>query len=346
MTKYIVSAVATVLLLLLSSSGVESGEKQKDLPKNIAGLEFKDAHEFEDPRLGIGITYAREGEGLDLFIYDGGRKEIASGIDSAFVREQFEQAKADIQEAARQGMVEQASLESEGIVQLGSHEPKVRAKEAVFRLKKGESELKSYLYVTAGNNHIFKIRYTMLKAGNELQEEHRATVLREVGDLLSSWFNPGTASAQERGPSTPEERATAVKLARLLEADPLGSQAKDARQWFTVWLVQVPDISVTACSNLLGAVPRPAKKYEAEIVMQTVYSEAAFIIEHPDNAKDQVAVFRAGVEGALKAYEAIRQRKPKYVWPFLDELRKQRDSGTLQEYVEAAARKCVPGNDR
>jgi hypothetical protein len=189
MPEYIARAVATALLLLLSSSGVEGEEKQEVLPKSIAGLEFKGAHKFEDPRLGIGITYARKGEGLDLFIYDGGQKEIASGIDSAFVREQFEQAKADVQEAARQGILEQASLESEGVVQLGSHEPKVRAREAVFRLKKGESDVKSYLYITAGNNHVFKIRYTALKFGGEHQEGNREAVLREIGDLLSSWLN-------------------------------------------------------------------------------------------------------------------------------------------------------------
>ncbi|SRR6266545_3821626 len=163
--------------------------------------------------------------------------------------------------------------------------------------------------------------------------------MRVIGIFVAVLLTLGTASAQERGPSTPEERATAVKLARLLETDPLGPQAKDARQWLTVWLIEVPDITVSMC-DLLDA-PHSAKKYSAEITTQTLYSGATFIIEHPDSTNDQSAVYRAGLEGALKAYEAIRQQKPKYVWPLLDELRHQRDSGALQEFVEAAVRKCA-----
>lgn len=35
----------------------------------------------------------------------------------------------------------------------------------------------------------------------------------------------------KRGPSTPEERSTAVKIARLLEEEPLHKDAKKAREW-------------------------------------------------------------------------------------------------------------------
>jgi hypothetical protein len=148
-----------------------------------------------------------------------------------------------------------------------------------------------------------------------------------------------SAQAQERGPSTPEERSTAVKLARLLENDPLGPQAKEARQWFTVWLVVVPDITVSLCGDLLGSVPRSAKKYSSEIVVQAAYSEAAFIIENPDKVKDQVAVYQAGLEGCLRTYDSIRKAQSKISWPFLDELEKK-GSDELHAYVASAAQKC------
>jgi hypothetical protein len=165
--------------------------------------------------------------------------------------------------------------------------------------------------------------------------------MRALGIVVTLLLTLGTATAQARGPSTPEERAMAVKLARLLETDPLNPKAKEARQWFTIWLVDVPDITVSLCSDLLGGdAPRSAKTYSAEILVQMAYSGAAFIVEHPDNAQDETAVYRAGLEGALKAYESIQKQQAKYVWPFLDELRQQRDRGTLQEYVEAGARKC------
>jgi len=147
--------------------------------------------------------------------------------------------------------------------------------------------------------------------------------------------------AQDRGPSTPDERATAVKLARLLEADPLGREAQDARRWFTVWLIAVPDISVSLCGDLLGPVPRSAKKYQSELVVQTIYSGAAFIIENPEKASDEVAVYEAGVEGALKAYVAIKAKQPKFSWAGLDELLEKQQRGELHETVVAAAAKCA-----
>src|SRR5262249_35257868 len=138
--------------------------------------------------------------------------------------------------------------------------------------------------------------------------------------------------AQKRGPSTPEERSKALKLIRNLEADPLGKGAKEARQWLLSWLGEVPDISVEV-RNLLGRVMGSKKNYAPEIFFQATFSSAAFISEHSDQAQDDRAVYTAGVEGALKAYEAILKTKPKARWPFLDDLLEKQKKNELGEYV-------------
>jgi hypothetical protein len=166
------------------------------------------------------------------------------------------------------------------------------------------------------------------------------TTMKRVVTAALAILLIASAQAEERGPSTPEERSTAVKLARLLENDPLGPQAKEARQWFTVWLVVVPDITVSLCGDLLGTVPRSAKKYSSEIVVQAAYSEAAFIIENPDKAKDELAVYQAGLEGCLKSYDAIRKTQPKISWPLLEDL-ERKGPEALHEYVVSAAKKCA-----
>jgi hypothetical protein len=48
---------------------------------------------------------------------------------------------------------------------------------------------------------------------------------------------------------------------------------------------------------------------------------------------DQQAVFQAGVEGALKAYQAILKARPRAHWYFLDSLIEMRDKGELKEYL-------------
>ena len=146
--------------------------------------------------------------------------------------------------------------------------------------------------------------------------------------------------AEGRGPSTPQERADAIKLVRLLESDPLNKAAKDARSNLTMWLIAVPDIEVPMCPNIAGPILDESKNYANEIAMQQSYSSAAFIIENPDKAKDRVQVILAGVEGMLKTYEAILKDKPKAKRPYLDELVIKRNKGELAAYVAANIDKC------
>ena len=151
-------------------------------------------------------------------------------------------------------------------------------------------------------------------------------------------FLPG--SYAERGPSTPEERDTALKAIEMLERDPLGKDAKTAKRWLTMWLIEIPDVSVKMCGTMLGPVLESKKNYSAELVQQMMYSSAAFIIRNPDKTNDDVAVYQAGVEGSLRAYEAILKSKPKARWPFLDDLLQKRDAGELRAFVESASEQC------
>lgn len=150
------------------------------------------------------------------------------------------------------------------------------------------------------------------------------------------------AQGQPQGqtPSTPEQRAKAVEIARLLETDPLSKDAKEQRRLITVWLFQVPDISVKMCLHLLGPLLDAKKNYSTEIFTQMPVSEAAFVISNPDKAKDEIAVYTAGVEGSLRMYESILKVKPKAKLPFLDDLIQKREKGELADYVRQTATHC------
>ncbi len=175
---------------------------------------------------------------------------------------------------------------------------------------------------------------------------HRFTQSEILNSAMLNRFITGTtilalalvaARAQNQTPkaSTPEERAKAVEIARALESDPLGESAKEQRRWITVWLIEVPDISVKMCSNLLGPLIDTKKNYSTEIISQMLASEAAFVIQNPDKVKDDIAVYTAGVEGSLRAYEAILKAKPKAKWPYLDDLIQKREKGELENHVRA-----------
>ncbi|HEY9500521.1 MAG TPA: hypothetical protein VIR01_02685, partial [Pyrinomonadaceae bacterium] len=143
-----------------------------------------------------------------------------------------------------------------------------------------------------------------------------------------------SAYAQKRGPSTPEERKKAVEMATFLETNPLAKEAKEIRRALLFFLAEVPDITVSLCFNVLAESKKFKGDYETELFGQSMFSQAKFIIEHPDKAADELAVQLAGVEGVLRTWQAIKAAKPKAKFPVLDELLAKQQAGTLADHVQ------------
>lgn len=151
---------------------------------------------------------------------------------------------------------------------------------------------------------------------------------------------PAQIDAQQRGPSTPEERARATQTAKSLQADPLDPNLQGDREWLVKWLIEIPDISVKMCPTFLGDLGDSKSGYPGAVIATMLASEAAFVIEHPEKAKDVEAIYLAGVDGALHAYEAIHKKDDSYRLAHLDDLIQKRDQGKLSDYVHATAKKC------
>ena len=151
-----------------------------------------------------------------------------------------------------------------------------------------------------------------------------------------------TSHAQgQRGPSTPEQRKRAVEMITFLETNPLAKEAKDYRSALIVFLIEVPDITVTICTKVLGESKRLKGDYESELVTQLTFSQAKFIIENPEKAQDDAAVYLAGVEGVLRTWQALKTAKPKSKFPLLDELLEKQQAGGLAEHVQAGMKGCT-----
>ncbi|MGH9874625.1 MAG: hypothetical protein ACRD9S_19380 [Pyrinomonadaceae bacterium] len=161
-----------------------------------------------------------------------------------------------------------------------------------------------------------------------------------VALFLSLAFAAKATVAQERGPSTPEERKRAVEIVTLLENDPLNKNAKALSRELLLWLIQVPDVSVTLCTNVLGDYSKIKGDYAPTIVTQLTFSEAKFVIEHPEQANDQFQVYLAGVEGVIKTYENIKKAKPKVNMEPLEQLLAKQQAGQLADFVKEAMGAC------
>lgn len=149
----------------------------------------------------------------------------------------------------------------------------------------------------------------------------------------------------ERGPSTPKEREKAVKLIHQLEMDPFGKKARDARRWLALWLVEVTDYKVQYCPEILGGTLPARQRIRNEILAQVTYSSLAFVLERPDKTGSPLDVHRAGVLGALRAYEVMLAGEPGTRSPLLDDLLAKRNDGTLDAYLAETGKAC-PGSAR
>jgi hypothetical protein len=162
----------------------------------------------------------------------------------------------------------------------------------------------------------------------------RLTIVAVVGLALFS-----VAVAKGHGSSTPEERADFVKRVRALESDPLAEAATGQRQSLLEWVIEDPDIEVTVCADLLGGARDDKYPYAGELTLHEVLAGAVFVIEHPDLAKDKIAMYLATVEGAIRVYEVLLKSKQDARSPFLDNLVGLRDRGELSAHVAKVGKK-------
>ena len=151
---------------------------------------------------------------------------------------------------------------------------------------------------------------------------------------------------EKRGPSTPEERERAVQVAKAHERNPLDKKIIKDREWLLRLLIEVPDISISLCSGMIPGILDNKKNHGTELMMQSMFSQATFLIENPDSADDEQAKYLAGVEGMLNAYEVIRAKKKKVKIKALNRLIEMRDTGTLNDFVAETTLKCnMPSNE-
>jgi hypothetical protein len=154
--------------------------------------------------------------------------------------------------------------------------------------------------------------------------------------FASANASAGVASA---APLT-SDQAVFVERTRLLERDPFTANAREIRQWLLTWTKKAPEVSVTVC-DVLGPIPKQKVPYGSELLLQSMFGNAAFQLEHPDRKTDMQAMQLAGMDSLLKAYAAIVALHPEAAIPYFDGLRKQQALGKLGDALRpVVAKNC------
>jgi hypothetical protein len=155
-----------------------------------------------------------------------------------------------------------------------------------------------------------------------------------VLSVAAIWPSPLRAGK----PSTPEGRRRAVETTQQLETDPLGAGAEERRARLLKWWTEVSDFTLAWCGNMLaGELKNTDKDLAGAIYLQAPFSAGAAMIAHPEIAKDKRAFAIAGLEGALRAYQAAVSKDPSKRSLFLESLSKE---NALSAYVDSKLPSC------
>ena len=105
------------------------------------------------------------------------------------------------------------------------------------------------------------------------------------------------------GQLSAERLAQVASDIRSLLAQPLASDADQAREGFFQWLQASPDVSVYACANFLYPLAQTESRHSVKLVIFQLLASAAHTIENPD--ANPVEITTAGLRGSLDAYNVI-----------------------------------------
>jgi hypothetical protein len=153
----------------------------------------------------------------------------------------------------------------------------------------------------------------------------------------------GPSVAQTNTGSPPEDKRRFVDIVHRLERDPLNAGLQADRQWAMQWLRDAPDVSINVCLDPLGGVDKANYAYAPEIVVQYMFSMAAFVIQHPEKKNDPDGQQMVGVGAALNAYRSILRDRPTAKSARLDKLMTMQIRGELPAFVQKAYAHCSAG---
>lgn len=163
--------------------------------------------------------------------------------------------------------------------------------------------------------------------------------------LVAGVFLSGLVCAQALpAPGEPMSSAKAVQLIRALEQAPLAKEAKAIRSDLIDWAEETKDVTILVC-DVLGPIPGSKVPYGPELLVQSMFGNAAFQLEHTESRGDELKAQLAGIESMLRAYREILKSDPSAGIPAYDAWLKDSEAGVLAEHLTPSIReKCVDPN--
>ncbi len=160
-------------------------ESKLQFPAALGNSRRLSVQNYQDPRLGIAVTYQVSGLGrADFYVYQSGQGAVPSGINSEPLQRALFDAHSDVTEAVRRGAYSAADplFPSSNTYELPNRIPRIYF--SAYRLSRASQinqSMVSWMFMTAMAEHFVKIRIShselQMPAGQE-----------RVAETLSAFF--------------------------------------------------------------------------------------------------------------------------------------------------------------
>lgn len=148
------------------------------------------------------------------------------------------------------------------------------------------------------------------------------------------------AARSETPPASEKSRKELVKLADAIEANPLSKDARKQRRKALQIIEGEQSLQLVACRALIGELTMSRSLGAMELRAQLRIAAGRYLADHPSATGTEVEAVVAGLEGLVRAYEAMRRNDPRVAIPEADAIAETYRDGNLGAYAADAMANC------
>lgn len=184
--KYIFFALLFCLFSIAVSAQKDTGKKSAISFPEIEGWEKGNITTYPIAELGYSLAYqSEEGGAVTIYVYNGGKKKIADGIDDKAVKAEIKQAGSDIEAFGEQGYYDNVKKIKDDTVTLGGTNGKTKALYSLYTFRVRGQDVESEIYLFGHQNNFIKIRATRPKSEDGAENTEFKNLLAELDKVFS-----------------------------------------------------------------------------------------------------------------------------------------------------------------
>lgn len=130
-----------------------------------------------------------------------------------------------------------------------------------------------------------------------------------------------------------EGKELVIKTKQALETAPTAKETGKMETASIRWIIETDQLTVGVCSGVFSLFSDKKNKNSPSMTSAYTIGMGAFKLENPAKATDEMAAQLAGLELALKVYEALVKEKPKTKHDGVEALLVKRNNGELAALV-------------